>query len=92
MSDTIPNFDKQELKLSNENWKVELFLERGNSENEDFVYCDKTIELSEPGKWTSNFMVTRTNLRKHRRKHSIFTFQRWSVLKIQQRRNIKFFH
>ena len=57
MSDTIPNFNKQELKLSNDNWKVELFLERGNSENQEFVSCDKTLELCEPGEWTSNLII-----------------------------------
>lgn len=61
MSDTIPNFDKQELKLSNENWKVEIFFERGNSESEEFVSYDKTIELSELGVWTSNLLVRTTN-------------------------------
>lgn len=61
MNHTIPNFDKQELKLSNENWKVELFLERGNSENKEFLSCDKTIELSEPSEWTSNLKVKTTS-------------------------------
>ena len=56
MSDFIPNFDKQELTLSNEFWKVELLLERGNNVTQKQI-VNKTIELGEPSEWISNLRI-----------------------------------
>lgn len=61
MTNTTPNFDKQELNLSNEFWKVELNIERGKSVNKDFFKYDKIIKLFESNEWTSNLTIRTEN-------------------------------
>lgn len=63
MSDTKPNFDKQELILSNKFWTVEICYESGHCNNKilDPINCDKTFDINEVGDWTGVLILKTTN-------------------------------